>query len=174
MHPVLLTEAPINPKKNREHLAQLFFETFNVPALFLSIQAVLALYASGRTTGVVLDVGDGVSHTVPVYEGFAMQNAIQRSNVAGRLVSFKLRDVTRHMELLLRKQGQNLISSAEFEVVRLIKEKACFVSMNPLMEVKDFAGKYEAYILPDGNTVKVGTERFLAPEILFNPSLVND
>lgn len=90
-HPLLLTEAPLNPRQNRDRAAQIFFETFNVPALFISIQAVLALYASGRTTGVVLglfilniDVGDGVSHSVPVYEGFAVPHAIQRVDLAGR------------------------------------------------------------------------------------------
>jgi centractin len=82
----LLTEAPLNPRTHRERAAQIFFETFNVPAMFISIQAVLALYASGRTTGVVLDVGDGVAHTVPVYEGFAIPHAIKRSDVAGRFI----------------------------------------------------------------------------------------
>ena len=63
-HPVLLTEAPLNPRRNREKAAEVFFESLNVPALYISIQAVLSLYATGRTTGVVLDVGDGVAHSV--------------------------------------------------------------------------------------------------------------
>ena len=71
-HAVLLTEAPLNPYSNREKSAELFFENFNVPALYLAIQAILSLYASGRTTGVVLDCGDGVTHAVPVYEGNLM------------------------------------------------------------------------------------------------------
>jgi centractin len=83
-HPVLFTEAPMNPRANREDAAQILFESFNVPALFFALQAVLALYASGRTTGLVLDSGDGVSHVVPVYEGFSMQHAIRRTDVAGR------------------------------------------------------------------------------------------
>jgi hypothetical protein len=103
-HPVLLTEAPLNPRTNRESAAQILFDTFNVPALYISVQAVLSLYghasippypsnlnvgryASGRTTGIVLDSGDGVTHAVPVFEGFSMPHAIRRVDVAGRCVA---------------------------------------------------------------------------------------
>ncbi|CAG8542490.1 1867_t:CDS:2 [Diversispora eburnea] len=149
-HPVLLTEAPLNPRNNRELAAQMFFETFNVPALFTSIQAVLSLYSSGRTTGIVLDSGDGVTHAVPVYEG----------------------DVTEYLQLLLRKAGYNFHTTAEKEVVRHIKEKCCYVAVNPTKEEKEINGKVEEFLLPDGNVVKLGTERFKAPEILFNPELI--
>ncbi|KAG8509721.1 Beta-centractin [Galemys pyrenaicus] len=165
-HPVLLTEAPLNPSKNREKAAEVFFETFNVPALFISMQAVLSLYATGRTTGVVLDSGDGVTHAVPIYEGFAMPHSIMRVDIAGR-------DVSRYLRLLLRKEGVDFHTSAEFEVVRTIKERACYLSINPQ---KDEALETEKvqYTLPDGSTLDVGPARFRAPELLFQPDLVGN
>lgn len=155
-HPVLLTEPPLNPRSNRDTAAQLLFETFNVPAIYTSIQAVLSLYASGRTTGVVLDAGDGVSHAVPVYEGFAMPNSIRRIDVAGR-------DVTEHMQLLFRKSGLVLHTSAEKEIVREIKEKTCYVAPDPKKEEREWIqhngrpeGKLAEHTLPDGKKIKVG------------------
>ncbi|ODN79737.1 actin-2 [Cryptococcus amylolentus CBS 6039] len=164
-HPVLLTEAPLNPRQNRDIAAQIFFETFNVPAFFTSVQAVLSLYSSGRTTGIVLDSGDGVTHAVPVFEGFSMPHAVRRIDLAGR-------DITDHLQLLLRKSGHNLHTSAEKEVVRTIKEKTCYLAMNPAKEEKDQGGAWEEFRLPDGKVIQLGTERFLAPEILFNPEIV--
>lgn len=166
-HPVLLTEPPLNPRKNRDIAAQIMFETFNIPAFYTSIQAVLSLYASGRTTGVVLDSGDGVSHAVPVYEGFAVPNSIRRIDVAGR-------DVTEQMQLLLRKNGYVLHTSAEKEVVRMIKEKVCYVSLDPKKEEKDWINSYHKsesktveYVLPDGHKMKVGAYLTIRSDLYF-------
>jgi len=74
------------------------FETFNVPSMYVQIQAILSLYASGRTTGIVVDAGDGVSHTVPVFEGYAMPHAIERMDLAGR-------DLTDYMAVLVSELG---------------------------------------------------------------------
>jgi centractin len=171
-HPVLLTEPPLNPRQNRDMAAQILFEQFNVPAVYMSIQAVLSLYASGRTTGIVLDCGDGVSHAVPVYEGFAVPSSIRRIDIAGR-------DVTENMQLLLRKAGHVFHTSAEKEIVRIMKEKVSYVAIDPKKEEKDLqSGVWKAdkkeieYQLPDGHKIKLGAERFRAPEILFDPELI--
>lgn len=163
-HAVLLTEAALNPLRNREKAAEIFFEGLNVPALFCSIQAVLSLYASGRTTGLVLDSGDGVSHVVPVYEGLTLPHAITRVDIAGR-------SITHYLQLLLRRSGHSFLSTSELEIVRQIKENCCVVAFNPVDQENQPAAKY-SYQLPDGNYVDIGRESFRAPEILFRPELI--
>nr|MDO8135799.1 actin family protein [Candidatus Njordarchaeum guaymaensis] len=167
-HPVLLTEPPLNPRKNREKMAEIMFETFNVPAMYVSMQAVLSLYASGRTTGLVVDSGDGVTHIVPIYEGFALTHAINRVDLGGR-------DITEYLRRLLRQRGYSLVSSAEREIVRDVKEKLCYVALEPEKEMKlaeKVAEMQKEYVLPDGEKVVIGAERFLAPEVFFNPGVI--
>jgi actin len=165
---VMLTEAPLNPKKNREQMIEIFFEKLKVPAFYVSIQAVLALYASGRTTGLVVDSGDGVTHYVAVYDGYSMNHSTLRVDFAGR-------NLTDYMFEHLSEDGVSLKSTAEKEIAKQIKEKVCYVSQNFETELKEYEkdpSKKIEYELPDGTKIKVGDLRIRTPECFFRPSIL--
>lgn len=164
-HSVFISEAPMNPKQNREKMTQILFETFRVPNMYMGIDAVSALKASGRTTGIVLYSEGGVTYSVPIYERSALPFGILRNNLGGR-------DITDYLVKLLSEVGHYFGSSAEREVVHDIKEKLCYVALDFEVEMKQYADSSamdKTYELPNGNIVNLGNQRFSAPEALFQP-----
>jgi len=168
-HKILLTEPPMNPRQNQAKMLETMFEKYHFEAAKVSIQAVLVLYAQGLLTGVVLDSGDGVTHIVPVWDGVVPPNLIKRLNVAGR-------HITRYLIKLLQLRGYAFNRSADFETVRQIKEKLCYVACDLEVEKRlalETTVLMQSYTLPDGRVIKLGRERFEAAEVLFNPHLID-
>jgi len=163
---VLFTEPPQNPKENRLKMVEMTFESFNCLYVNISIQAVLALYSSGRTTGAVLDSGDGVSHVCGVYEGCLVPSCTKRNNVAGRKVTSCLQ------KYISGETGKYLGTSGEFMICQEIKKELCYIPENYDEEIKKMENNprefEKEYVLPDGQVIILSKSR-LAPNVLFSP-----
>ena len=140
----------------------MIFEVFNIPAFYMASQPVLALYSSGKTTGLVIDSGDGISSAVPIYEGYALPYSIKTLNIGGR-------DISDYFISLLKLKGYNFNTLTEKEIARELKEKVCFIS---LADKEDHASIEKSFDMPDGKTINITNERYTCPEALFYPELL--
>jgi len=180
-HYFLLTEPPLNAPENREFTAEIMFETFNVPGLYIAVQAVLALAASWTSknvkertlTGTVIDSGDGVTHVIPVAEGYVIGSSIKHIPLAGR-------DITAFVQQLMRERGETIPPAESMEVAKRVKEQYSYVCPDIVKEFAKYDTEPQKWIrqwtgqdavTKKPYTVDIGYERFLGPEIFFNPEI---
>ncbi|XP_076071328.1 actin, muscle-like isoform X2 [Mytilus galloprovincialis] len=159
-HPIIITEPPLNPKAQKERTVQVMFEKLNACAFFLALSSELSLYAAGRVSGITVDVGDGVSCAMTIYEGRCIKPATRRLDFGGR-------DLTLNLQKMLHEKGYDFVNNSELEIVREMKEKLCYVALDCKQEARNV--RDEKFELPDGNTITIGKERFMCPEALFGP-----
>jgi len=167
---LLMTEAPNNPDRNKEVMAEILFEKLGIGYFNIEVQAKMTLYAEGEETGVILDSGDGVTHVIPIFQNYLITHQIKRLDIAGR-------HITNYLTRLLQMKGYAFNSTADFETVREIKEKYCFVSCDINSDRKlDLETSFynSESKLPDGRKIHISNEKFEAPEILFEPHLVQN
>jgi len=175
---VLMTEKPNTPKEDRERMTQIMFETFAARRFCVKNHAALAIYASGRTTGCVFDSGHGITHAVPIFEGYAVQYAVREhaegaTTIAGQDLTEYLRELlaesksaTWNPSICSKESRYRIYCSPE-----KIKEDLCYVSMDFYEEVDAFAGKEKQFEMPDGTIVAVHNQMIRCPELMFRPSL---
>ncbi|MCL7022883.1 hypothetical protein MKW94_026372 [Papaver nudicaule] len=163
-HPILLTEAPLSTKANREKMTQIMFETFTAPAMYVAMQPVLALFASGRSTGIVWDSGEGVSHAVPIYEAYVLPHAILRLNMARS-------DLAK--ALLMTRRGCCFGTPTERDEERDIKEKLAYIALDYEVRLAKYESSIQtSYQLPDGQEITTEAERLRCPEALFEQWMI--
>lgn len=167
-HPFLMSESLATPKTSREKMTQIMFESFNVPALYIANTALMALFAHGIASGTVLDSGHEITQVASIYEAYTIPQSVQKLEIGGK-------DVSVYFENLLMSKSNNSLVALEREVLKDLKEKLCYISNNFQEEYTSMTSSTieKSYQLPDGNLITLGSERFRAPEIIFNPSLLN-
>lgn len=164
----MIMEPPLNKRANREKITEMMFETFGVHGLYLANSSVMSLFASGRTTGLVVESGLNETSIVPIYEGYALPCATLKLGIGGE-------EITEFLLSNLKDRGNELPNSKRYEIAQDIKEKLCYLSpdyqqeLNVALTTSSVAREYE---LPDGRSITLTVERFRSPEIMFQPLLI--
>ena len=161
---VLFSVHPLFPHSDLKKLFELFLEKYQCRAFYPVLDSMLTLYAGGFQTGLVVEIGDSLTRITPIYQGYKLDHAIKYLDIGGRTL-------TRFMEKILAERGFSVDSSIRRELVRALKEKACFVSLDYKEDLKRVEQYEKEYSLPDGSTISLARERFEVPELLFNPSM---
>lgn len=162
---IVLSEPVENTKETRSCFAEVLFETFHIPSIFMGSSPSLALYSSCETVGVVLDVGDSFAQVSSIYEWTQMPQTLIRTNLGGMAVS-------KFFQKSLKDASYQFTSSNGINVAKELKEKIGYVALNYKEEMNKQSNFVDYQLGPD-TTVKIGNERFTCPECLFQPSLIN-
>ncbi|XP_005110120.1 actin, plasmodial isoform [Aplysia californica] len=175
-HPVLISETPGTPRENRDKMAEVLYETLHVPALCVASPAVMCMYSSGQTTGTVLDIGAGLTRAVAVHEGRPVSGALVSQDMAGS-------DITRFLYRLVTEKEVNASIQTDHAHMELIKEQLGYVALDFNKEFKKMTKGHRkapaeeavntTYELPDGQIIKIASERFRCAEALFQPKLID-
>jgi len=163
---VLYAIHPLSPKDDKKKLFEVFLEKFNCSGFYPVLDSLLTLYSGGFQTGLTIEIGDSSTRLVPVFEGFQLSHAIKVLDIGGNLI-------TEFMEHQLKQSGFSSDSSVEKQLVRVIKEKSCFISLDLKEDMNRVEEYKKQFSLPDGEILEIDKLRFLVPELLFNPSLYN-
>ncbi|XP_072460529.1 actin-like protein 7A [Notamacropus eugenii] len=163
-HAVLVSDPPLGPYTNREKYAEMLFETFNTPAMHIAYQSRLSMYSYGKTSGLVVEVGHGVSYVVPIFEGYPLPSITGRLDYAGS-------DLTAYLMTLMNQSGKHFTED-QTNIAEDIKKKHCFMAPDPVQESSSVKDDTINYRLPDGEQITVGQERYLCSEMFFKPSLI--
>ena len=162
---ILYSIHPSFPKRDLKRLFELFLENYQCMAFYPVLDSQLTLYSGGFQTGLIVEMGDSSTRIVPIYEGFKIEHAIKILELGGKVL-------TKYMEKILGSIGFSVDSSIRRELVRAIKERACFVSLDYNEDLKRYKQYNKDFSLPDGSVIKLNKERFLLTEAIFNPSIL--
>jgi len=180
--PIIMTQPPLASQQEEDTMAEILVEKLGVPAFFIANKSVMSLYGGGQMTGIAVDSGHDTTYIVPSYQGNPVQEATLVLRLGGRHVTEQLMNQLLNGKysfpddnfmLWRKKKKTNFTVSSRKEIVREMKEQYCTVTTNYNADWADVGYHEESVRLPDGNMIVMGKETFLAPEIMFQPSLAN-
>ncbi|KAL3235735.1 actin-related protein 1 [Nakaseomyces bracarensis] len=170
-HPILLTESLVGSKSDKNKMCEIFYEKIGSPALFTSNEFILSLYGVGRTTGCVVTSGHSFSGVTSIIDGQQLLSSTKINRISGHAVTEYLANQLRNNHGIL------LNTTSDKELVRMLKERCCFVSPHTTNEKQNYhlftsQQSPSNYKLPDGNVITIQKEKFEVPEVLFQPRLI--
>lgn len=163
---VLYAYHPLITEEEKKELLRIFFNKYQVAGFYPVLDSLLTMYSGGFQTGIVVEMGAGANRIVPIYEGYILDHAVQIVRTGGTVIDhFMLQEV--------KNAGFSAETSVQRQIVRVLKEKACFCSLDYDEDMSNRRRYEKEFSMPDGSIVTLDEERFKVPELLFKPDLFN-